>query len=288
MVYEIFHIIYIITKNDTCKFFHFITPECYLLLFKFFLVSSFIKKDFLDHSISIQNCILRSLSGKSFLDSFPVSTVIINSMNGSRTILHSKGDFPEVPYDHFKQIDLSPYAWIHFEGRNMDAVSSMMNHIKTWRNEPNISNSLPIPCISVELEKPKPGLLPLAKHADVVFIGKEFAKYNGWSDMEKAIKGMTSHANFGSVIVCTWGEVGSCAVLLEEGRTKIEYSEAHFCAEAKDTLGAGDTFLAGFVKACLSRKSLKEALQFASKLAGAKCGIKGFSGIRNIYLESEK
>ena len=48
-----------------------------------------------------------------------------------------------------------------------------------------------------------------------------------------------------------------------------------------DTLGAGDTFNAGIIH-CLSQgRSVSEALQYACKLAGTKCGMVGFDGLKN-------
>jgi ketohexokinase len=45
----------------------------------------------------------------------PTSVVIINQTNGSRTIIHSNKNLPELTLDNFKKLDLSRYSWIHFE-----------------------------------------------------------------------------------------------------------------------------------------------------------------------------
>lgn len=41
--------------------------------------------------------------------------MLINSQNGSRTIIHSNKNLPELVIDDFKKLDLSKYSWIHFE-----------------------------------------------------------------------------------------------------------------------------------------------------------------------------
>ena len=46
-----------------------------------------------------------------------------------------------------------------------------------------------------------------------------------------------------------------------------------------DTLGAGDTFNAGFIHKLSSGHTVQEALSFACQLAGAKCGLSGFDGL---------
>ncbi|XP_071441055.1 ketohexokinase-like [Hetaerina americana] len=256
----------------------------------------FIKKDFEDHGICIDHCPTRKGNAeKSFLDSFPVSTVLINCKNGSRTIIHSKGDLPELSLENFKQLDLSEYSWIHFEGRNIEAISSMMDSIRQWRDM-HSTGTCALPTISVELEKPKPGLLSLAILADIIFIGKDFALYHEWNEMESAIEGMSNHVHEGAIIVCTWGEHGSSAARLHssielnlEGHKAITkelfHSPAYPPSTVLDTLGAGDTFVAGFIRAFSAHIPLQKALQFACKVAGAKVGMKGFSEIREAYIE---
>ena len=48
-----------------------------------------------------------------------------------------------------------------------------------------------------------------------------------------------------------------------------------------DTLGAGDTFNAGIIHSLSQGKSVSEALTYACKLAGTKCGMVGFDGLKN-------
>ena len=49
-----------------------------------------------------------------------------------------------------------------------------------------------------------------------------------------------------------------------------------------DTLGAGDTFNAGLIHYLSQGKDLEAALQFACKLAGAKCGMVGYDGLKEL------
>lgn len=46
----------------------------------------------------------------------PVSTIILSSSTGSRTIIHHKAsNFPELTFKDFEALDLEEYSWIHFE-----------------------------------------------------------------------------------------------------------------------------------------------------------------------------
>lgn len=53
-----------------------------------------------------------------------------------------------------------------------------------------------------------------------------------------------------------------------------------------DTIGAGDTFNAGIIHSLLLGNSVKEALTFACRLAGSKCGMLGFDGLREFQSTS--
>ena len=47
-----------------------------------------------------------------------------------------------------------------------------------------------------------------------------------------------------------------------------------------DTIGAGDTFNAGLIHSQLSEKTIQESLDYACKLAGTKCGMLGYDGLK--------
>jgi ketohexokinase len=47
-----------------------------------------------------------------------------------------------------------------------------------------------------------------------------------------------------------------------------------------NTVGAGDTFNASVVHQLVSGKPLKDAVTFACKVAGVKCGLDGYEDLR--------
>ena len=52
----------------------------------------------------------------------------------------------------------------------------------------------------------------------------------------------------------------------------------------EDTLGAGDTFNAGFIHKLSTGHPVSTALTFACQLAGAKCGMSGFEGLATDFM----
>jgi hypothetical protein len=74
---------------------------------------SVIVEDFKTSNICIDNCVYYDTCDA------PTSVVIINRSNGSRTIIHSNNNLPELTLDDFKKLDLSQYSWIHFEASSL-------------------------------------------------------------------------------------------------------------------------------------------------------------------------
>ena len=51
-----------------------------------------------------------------------------------------------------------------------------------------------------------------------------------------------------------------------------------------DTIGAGDTFNAALIHSLSSNKTLQDALSYSCEVAGAKCGLIGYEGLRTLNL----
>ncbi|CAH1253217.1 KHK [Branchiostoma lanceolatum] len=82
----------------------------------------------------------------------PSSSIIINTSTGSRTIIHTDKDLPELTFSQFQQLDLNQYKWIHFEGRNMAEVSQMVNAVQEYNHSRSMEDKINI---SGECEKAK-------------------------------------------------------------------------------------------------------------------------------------
>ncbi|XP_035710656.1 ketohexokinase isoform X3 [Folsomia candida] len=153
----------------------------------------------------------------------PASVVICSEESGTRTIVHSKGDLPELTLDDFQaKINLAVTSWVHFEGRNETEVVKMIEKIHEYNNNAakrvkhTIKNSglkfsykdVSI-TISVEVEKCRESLNTLLPLGHVVFVGKDFASWQGAKNCRDAVQLMQSKVSAGSLVICPWGEDGA-------------------------------------------------------------------------------
>jgi ketohexokinase len=205
---------------------------------------------------------------------------VVNNANGSRTILHAPNDLQELTFDEFKRAvpDVCVYSWIHFEGRNFDAVRQMIEHVLTTRVDGR-------PRVSVEAEKvrPAPAVEQLLVNVDVVFMSKDFARAHGWTSMQDAVvcakRKLTSPHG---LVICAWGEKGACAscdtTACDGGFVCVG---AHYVADGavRDTLGAGDTFIAAALHQLNGGAHVQDALRYACTVAGRKCTQRGLLGL---------
>ena len=214
-----------------------------------------IEIDLEHHQIDI-SAVIRQASGK-----VPTSYITHNTENGSRSIIHYR-DLPEYPFSAFEQIELEQFDWLHFEGRNISETEKMLRLAKS--KQPNL------PC-SIEIEKERDNIEQLFSLADMLLFSKPFAEERGFKDgptLFNAIRSSTAKAS----LVCTWGNAGAWA---QDSNSNTFHSPAFPPTRVLDTLGAGDTFNAGIIDACVKGFTLDEALERACRLAGIKCGHYG-------------
>lgn len=189
----------------------------------------------------------------------PSSHIILNQHTGSRTIIHYRNS-PEFKFSDFQHLPLSRFDWLHFDLKGDYAETVQM--LQWARLEyPNLP-------ISVEVEKSYPNLEPLFDAATVLFCSQEFAQQQGFNaaaDLLTALHVQKPHL----VITCTWGKYGAAAI---DSSGDLCYSQAFEPEIVLDTLGAGDTFNAGFIDGYSANLPLAETLRYACQLAGKKCG----------------
>lgn len=197
--------------------------------------------------------------------STPTSYVQINQQNGSRTIVHFR-DLPEVHFEHFAKIEIENYDWLHFEGRNIEALGGMLNIAKTFLSHQPIS---------IELEKPREGLEDLLGQVNLIFTGKAYALSLGFDQPETLIAHLQQRAPQASII-CSWGADG--AWFAAPG-TQATHQATQALAKPVDTLGAGDTFIAATIDALMAQKPLAEAVMAGNQLARRKCQQLGLDNL---------
>jgi len=217
--------------------------------------SRVIEEDLRRYGVGLAHCV-RLDRGKN-----PTSYVILNRTNGSRTIVHYR-DVREFSFEDFSRIDLAPYAWIHFEGRNVDETLSMM---RLSRLRPGLRCSL-------EVEKDRTGIDQLFDLADVVLFSRAFALGRGFATGPAFLRALRPKTVC-PLLVCGWADAGAYAI----GEAEQPYAAPAFPpAQVIDTLGAGDCFNAGIIDGLICGDSPSSLLRNACRLAGRKCGREGF------------
>ncbi|XP_026517626.1 ketohexokinase isoform X3 [Terrapene carolina triunguis] len=97
--------------------------------------------------------------------SFPTSIVISSASRGTRTILHTNRNLPDVTAQDFEQVDLTQYKWIHWEGRNAAEQVKMIQRVEEYNRTCPAHQRV---STSVEVEKPRKELYQLFGYGDVV------------------------------------------------------------------------------------------------------------------------
>lgn len=206
----------------------------------------------------------------------PTSYITLNQQNGSRTIVHYR-DLEEYSFESFMKIDLTVYDWLHFEGRNVEQTRRMLEHARQAAPQ--------IPC-SVEIEKPRPNIGVLCSLADVLLYSRSYAQDEAGSRQipDSSNIGCTPSTflqNMADQVpladhICTWGDDGAYGISCSGSMIHIPAVNP---PRVVDTLGAGDTFLAGLIHGKVEGMDFTNSIKTACKLAGQKCGQHGFDNL---------
>lgn len=195
----------------------------------------------------------------------PLSYILLNAAHGTRTIVHHR-DLDELTLADFQAVLLETYAWIHFEGRNVDRVGDMLRHLRAIGYAGRVS---------LEIEKPRPGLDALMPLADLLLLSRPYAEARGHRSAASLLDAMGARLP-DAAMTCTWGDAGAWA---RDAQGRIHHAAAQVPPRVVDTVGAGDVFNAGMIHALLAGLELPMALQAASRLAGQKVGVAGLKGL---------
>ena len=213
------------------------------------------------------------------------SSYIIQSQESrSRTIV-SINKLPEMKFQEFKQrvesfaspLAADEMAWFHFEGRIPEITCPCAEFLR---------NTFPKFRISVECEKPeRRDIDKVARFANVVFYSKLWAEKNGYGDARTFLDAQREVTGEGAMLCCTWGSGGATALQKGAKETwadvKAWHAPAEEQAEIVDTIGAGDTFIAGMLSAINNHDDweLQRKVEFANELAGRKVLQEGFGDL---------
>lgn len=197
--------------------------------------------------------------------STPTSYVALSRTTGSRTIIHHR-DLPELTAAEFAAVDLDAFDWVHFEGRNPAETAVMLSECR--RRRPTLT-------ISLEVEKPRPGIEALLEWPHVLIFSRAYALTSGFTDPRAFLAGQRARTSAERLIL-PWGAEGAYGL---DGDGELCHSPGQPPAILVDTLGAGDVFNAALIDGLLAERPLPEGLARANRLAGYKCGHPGLVGL---------
>ncbi|CAI5686407.1 unnamed protein product [Oreochromis niloticus] len=234
-------------------------------------MNSFIMADFSQRAIDVSAVVLQ-VEGQT-----PCACCVVCPSTGTRTVVLSDTNLPDVTAEDFSKVDLHQFKWIHWEGRNAEEQVKMIQQVEQYNSMLPQQQKI---TISVEIEKTREPLYQLFPHGDVVFVSKDVARDFGFESAEAALKGLYSRVKQGAVLICAWAEKGADA-LGPDG--VIIHSDAFPPESLVDTLGAGDTFNAAVIYTLSKGGSLQDALTFGCRVAGRKCGFHGYDSISKVF-----
>ncbi len=181
---------------------------------------------------------------------------------------------------------LGSQSWIHLEGRNVLNLLKLMQKIRCGIPTSTTTRG---PIVSLEIERTREADVNLlVPYADVVFFSKEYVHSQcvgeGEINTPEAFlrQSFSTYGRPNAVFVCGWGSLGAYSLwddqLLFEPAVKLAASDI------RDTIGAGDSFIGGYIHAflqgCNGHSTLacvaREALRFACRTAERKIIRMGF------------
>jgi ketohexokinase len=191
----------------------------------------------------------------------PTSYITCSDSSGSRTIVHHRR-LAEFSQQQFAKIDLQGYDWVHFEGRNPQATLEMLKHLRRQRSDLQVS---------LELEKHRPGLEDCLTYVDVVMVSRAYCQAKGYEQAQQLFEWIRPMAGQ-ALCYLAWGELGGW---LQQRDGRPHFEQAVKPLKVVDTLGAGDVFNAGLIHGLREWAEPLEALRYAIRIAGEKCGRDG-------------
>jgi ketohexokinase len=197
----------------------------------------------------------------------PTSYITLSEESGSRTIMHLR-DLPEYRAAWFlEDVDPGEYHWIHFEGRDPDELEVMLSTLSG-------SEGLRM---SVEIEKPRPGIEALFHLPDVLLFSRHYALSAGCDNAESLLTGVARQlGEQRPLLFCAWGDQGAWAF---DRHGELLHAPALRIPSVVDSIAAGDVFNAAVIHALIQAATPMEALQQGCQLAGQKCGMQGVEDI---------
>ena len=128
--------------------------------------------------------------------------------------------------------------------------------------------------VSLEVEKLREGMDQLFPLAHLLLVSSDFMRQSG-CEQDELLQILRQQAPDADIVLML-GKEGAIG-LTQQG--KYYRQQAFSPDKVVDTLAAGDTFNAGIIDGLCRNHDLKNAMRFAARLAGNKCGQSGLHGL---------
>ena len=192
---------------------------------------------------------------------------IIVDDTGERTVLWKRDARLTLKASELKREWITEARVLHVDGHDTEAAALAAG----WAREAGVP-------VVADLDDLYPGVEALLKNLDYFVASRDIpGRITGHHDLRKALPEIRKRYGF-KLTAATLGEEG---VLAWDGN-KFHYASA-YVVKVVDTIGAGDTFHAGFIYGLLHGWSLQRQLEFGCAAAALNCtGMGARGGIRPV------
>ena len=192
---------------------------------------------------------------------------IIVDDTGERTVLWKRDKRLTLRPDELRREWIADARALHVDGHDTEAAATAAGWARAAR----------IPVVA-DLDELYPGVEALLRNLDYFVSSRDIpGRITGEADLRKALPEVHQRYGF-RLTAATLGEEG---VLAWDGAA-FHYAPA-YCVKVLDTIGAGDTFHAGFIYGLLQGWPLQRQLEFACAAAALNCmGMGARGGIQPV------